>query len=160
MSSDVTLRHGIPVTTPVRTIADLRRVVPERVLRRAIRQAEVSGLPLGPEQGDRTRSDLEGDFLHLCRRHSLPAPEVNVRIGRDLVDFLWRDERLVVETDSYLYHRGLVAFQEDRDRDLRLKRLGYEVLRISERQLNEEPDLVAETVAAAIRERPRSERGA
>ena len=154
-SSDVTLRHGIPVTTPARTIADLRRVVPERELRRAIRQAEVRGLPLGPEQGDRTRSDLEGDFLHLCERHSLPAPEVNVHIGRDLVDFLWRDERLVVETDSYLYHRGKVAFQEDRARDLRLKRLGFEVLRVAERQLNEEPELVAETLRVAMRERQR-----
>ncbi len=160
MSSDVTLRHGIPVTTPARTIADLRRVVPERVLRRAVRQAEVNGLRLGPEKGDRTRSDLESDFLDLCRRHSLPEPEVNVYIGEDLVDFLWRDAQVVVETDSYIYHRGQVAFQEDRARDLRLKRLGYEVLRISERQLNEEPELVAETVAAAIRERAPREPGA
>jgi Protein of unknown function (DUF559)/Transcriptional regulator, AbiEi antitoxin len=159
-SSDVTLRHGIPVTTPARTIADLRHVVPKRELRRAIRQVEVGGLSLGAEPGDRTRSDLEGDFLDLCGRHSLLPPEVNVHVGDDLVDFLWRDERLVVETDSYLYHRGQVAFQEDRARDLRLKRLGYEVLRISERQLNEEPELVAEAVAAAIRERRRPERGA
>ncbi|HEX9967221.1 MAG TPA: DUF559 domain-containing protein [Solirubrobacterales bacterium] len=158
--TDVTLRHGVPVTTPARTIADLRRVLPERELRRATRQAEVSGLPLGPEQGDRTRSDLEGDFLELCRRHSLPSPEVNVRVGRDLVDFLWRGEQLVVETDGYLYHRGEVAFQEDRARDLRLRRLGYEVLRISERQLNEEGELVAATLAAAIRERATGEPGA
>jgi putative AbiEi antitoxin of type IV toxin-antitoxin system/uncharacterized protein DUF559 len=150
---EVTLRRAVPVTTPTRTIADLRRVIPERHLRRAKRQAEILGLPLGPGQGDRTRSDLEGDFLDLCECHPLPPPEVNVPIGSDLVDFLWRAERLVVETDSYLYHRGEVAFQDDRKRDLRLKRAGYEVLHISERQLNDEPELVAETVAAAIRER-------
>ena len=155
-AGDVTLRHGIPVTTPARTIADLRGVVPERVLRRAVRQAEVGGLPLGPEQGDRTRSDLEGDFLDLCECHSLPTPEVNVYLGPDLVDFLWRAMKLVVETDSYLYHRGKVAFQEDRKRDLRLKRRGYEVLRISERQLNEEPALVATTIAELMCERRRS----
>lgn len=48
----VTLRNGIPVTTPARTIADLRRVasgrgnrglVSPKELRRAIRQAEVLG---------------------------------------------------------------------------------------------------------------------
>jgi very-short-patch-repair endonuclease len=66
----------------------------------------------------------------------------------------------VVETDGYLYHRGEVAFQEDRARDLRLRRLGYEVLRISERQLNEEGELVAATLAAAIRERATGEPGA
>ena len=99
---------------------------------------------------DRTRSDLERDFLALCRRHRLPPPEVNVRIGRHLVDFLWRERRFIVETDSYLYHRGEQAFQEDRDRDLKLKRLGYEVLRLSEQQVNEEPDDVAEVLVSTL----------
>ncbi|HWM64163.1 MAG TPA: DUF559 domain-containing protein [Solirubrobacterales bacterium] len=158
-ASDVTLRHGIPVTTPARTISDLRRAtsggrpgaVNPRELRRAIRQANVLGLPIGEESGrDRTRSDLERDFLRLCRRHRLPPPEVNVRIGRHLVDFLWRDRRFIVETDGYLYHRGKVAFQEDRDRDLELTRLGYEVLRLSEKQVNEEPDEVGKTLAGVL----------
>lgn len=160
LPADVTLRSGIPVTKPARTIADLSRAVAakqpgalaEWELRRATRQAEVFGLPLGDEIGsDRTRSDLEGDFLDLCRRHRLPAPEVNVSIGRDLVDFLWRDRRLIVETDSYQYHRGRIAFQDDRDRDLRLRTAGYEVLRFSEKQLNEEPGRVAGALAAALR---------
>jgi very-short-patch-repair endonuclease len=157
--TDVTLRHGIPVTTPARTIADLRRAsaagrpgaLSPRDLRRTIRQAEVAGLPLGEAHGsDRTRSDLERDFLELCRRHRLPPPEVNVRVGRHLVDFLWPAPRLIVETDSYLYHRGQIAFQDDRARDLDLRRRGYEVIRLSERQVNEQPGLVAETLVAAL----------
>jgi very-short-patch-repair endonuclease len=71
------------------------------------------------------------------------------------VDFLWREERLMVETDSYLYHRGRAAFQDDRGRELELMRLGYDVLRLSERQVNEERERVAEVVAAALRERRR-----
>jgi very-short-patch-repair endonuclease len=162
LPSHVTLRHGIPVTTPERTISDLRRAislrrsgaVPSWELRRAIRQANVLGLPIGEESGkDRTRSDLESDFVALCRRHRLPPPEVNVWIDRYLVDFLWRERRLAVETDSYLYHRGRVAFQEDRDRDLTLKRLGYEVLRISERQIDEEPERVGETLGMLLQRR-------
>jgi very-short-patch-repair endonuclease len=62
---------------------------------------------------------------------------------------------VVVETDSYLYHRGKAAFQDDRDRDLGLRRLGFEVIRLSERQVNEEPDRVAETLAMALRARRR-----
>jgi very-short-patch-repair endonuclease len=157
---DVTLRRGIPVTTPARTISDLRRAtskdlpgaLPSRELRKAIRQANVLGLPI--EEGDRLvreRSDLERDFLLLCHRHRLPPPEVNVRVGAYLVDFLWGDCRLVVETDSYLYHRGKAAFQDDRGRDLDLRRLGYEVVRLSERQINKEQDRVAETLAATLR---------
>jgi very-short-patch-repair endonuclease len=156
--ADVTLRGGIPVTTPARTIADLRRAVSvgrpgsvsARELRRAIRQAGVIGLPVGDEGGDRTRSDLEGGFLLLCRHHRLPEPEVNARVGPYLVDFLWRDRRLVVETDSYLYHRGKQAFQDDRGRDLELRRRGLQVLRLSERQVEEEPARVAEVLAAAL----------
>ncbi len=73
-----------------------------------------------------------------------------MHIGRYLVDFLWRERRLVVETDSYLYHRGRAAFQDDRGRDLELKRLGYDVLRLSERQIDEEPDRVGESLAGIL----------
>lgn len=157
--TDVTLRRGVPVTTSARTISDLRKAsstgrpgaVPAGDLRRAVRQADVLGLPIGEESGwDRTRSDLERDFLALCRGNRLPPPEINVPIGRYLVDFLWRERRLVVETDSYLYHRGRAAFQDDRGRDLELKRLGYEVLRLSERQVGEEPERVVEMLAAIL----------
>lgn len=160
----VTLRRGIPVTTPLRTIADLRRVVSKsgrpgllssRELRHAIRQASVIGLPLGDdERRDRTRSDLERDFLRLCDRHDVPAPEVNVRVGPHLVDFLWRDRRLVLETDGYRYHGGRAAFEDDRARDLDLRARGYEVIRLAERQLEEDEKQVAEVVVAALRVAP------
>jgi very-short-patch-repair endonuclease len=75
-----------------------------------------------------------------------------VRIGRHLVDFLWRERRLVVETDSYFYHRGKAAFRDDRDRDLDLRRLGYEVRRLSEHQVNQEPNRVVDALAAMLRD--------
>jgi Protein of unknown function (DUF559) len=159
VSGEVTLHRGIPVTTPGRTIADLRETISARRsgaisghdLRKAIRQANVLGLSIGAKDAKvRTRSDLEGDFLLLCRRYGLPPPEVNVRIGLHLVDFLWRETQLVVETDSYLYHRGEVAFQDDHARDLELMRRGFEVLRLSELQLDEEPAHVAEILAARL----------
>lgn len=67
------------------------------------------------------------------------------------VDFLWRDARLVVETDSYATHGGTVAFEDDRQRDLRLRRSGFDVHRFSEQQLELEPAAVARDVAAALR---------
>jgi very-short-patch-repair endonuclease len=75
---------------------------------------------------------------------------VNVLIDGMTVDFLWRDARLVVETDSYATHGGTVAFEDDRERDLRLRRLGYSVHHFSERQLGLEPAAVAADVAAAL----------
>ncbi len=158
-ASDVTLYRGLPVTTPARTVADLRRACGERrpgalsawELRRAIRQANVLGLPVDEEtRAERSRSDLEDDFRALCNRHRLPEPQVNFPIGKYIVDFLWPERRVIVETDSYIYHRGKVAFQDDRGRDLYLRRRGYTVLRLSEKQVNEEPDLVAEVLAATL----------
>jgi very-short-patch-repair endonuclease len=156
----VTNRGAVPVTTCERTFADLRRAavtsgcpatVAPHELRHAIRQAEYMGLPVGSEPGaDRTRSELEAKFLHLCRQHGLPAPEVNVKVGPLTVDFLWRDRRVVVETDGYRAHRGHQAFEDDRDRDLRLRALGYEVVRLSYRQVSEEPRRVAVALRAFL----------
>jgi len=77
--------------------------------------------------------------------------KTNVKLGRWEVDFLWRDRHLVVETDSWTYHRGSVAFQDDHDRDLDLRQRGFTVLRFSERQLEDEPARVAADVARALR---------
>jgi hypothetical protein len=158
--SEVNLRDRIPVTTPARTIADLRAAnsarrpgaISDRELRRAIRQADVIGLPRAAgDWSDGTRGDLEGEFVKLCLAHRLPPPEINVRIGPFLVDFIWRGRRLVVETDVYRHHRGRAAFRDDKRRDLELRRLGYEVIRLSEQQVNEESERVAETLSAALR---------
>jgi very-short-patch-repair endonuclease len=150
----VTLRRGIAVTNPTRTIADLHRAVSPAEARRAIRQAEVLGLVLGADVGqDGTRSELERRFLALCRRRRLPAPEVNARVGSRLVDFLWRDRRLIVETDGYRYHRGRFAFEDDRARDLELRALGYEVIRLSYRQVTESPAQVASVLGDALVQR-------
>jgi very-short-patch-repair endonuclease len=119
-------------------------------VRRATRQAEFLGLALGEIKTDRTRSDLERCFLRLWRRTRLLDPEVNVPIGGMTVDFLWREARLVAETDSYATHGGTVAFEDDHRRDLRLRRLGYAVHRFSELQLEAEPEAVVEDVVAAL----------
>lgn len=147
----VTRRQGIPVTTPSRTISDLRGAVSPQELRRAQRQADVLGLPLGPGiRPDGTRSELEHCFLELCQKHLLPAPEVNVRIGALTVDFLWPAQHLIVETDGYRYHRGRAAFEEDRSRDLRLRTLGYSVIRLTYRQVVDRPGEVAAGLRGAL----------
>jgi very-short-patch-repair endonuclease len=145
-----TYRHRIPVTTIQRTIDDLDGTVAPYLLRRAKRQAELKGIHLEGSERRRQRSDLEEDFFAFVRHHHLPLPDTNVKLGRWEVDFLWREQRLIVEIDSFLYHRGLVAFQDDHARDLDLRQLGLTVLRYSELQLEEEPDRVVADVAAAL----------
>jgi very-short-patch-repair endonuclease len=145
----LTHRLSIPVTTPTRTLADLRRLLPQPRFAAALRQAEFLRLPISPSlEPDRTRSELEARFLAVCRRRRLPQPDVNARIAGFVVDFAWPDRRLVVEVDGWETHRTRSAFEHDRARDLQLTLLGYEVVRFTWRRLIEAPA----RVAAALRE--------
>ena len=146
-----TYRHRIPVTTIQRTVDDLDGCVPPYLVRRARRQAELMNVRLEGAEGRRARSDLEEDFFALVR-HRLPLPETNVKIGRWEVDFLWREQRLVVETDSFLYHRGSVAFEDDHARDLDLRQQGFTVLHFTDKQVEGEPERVAADVTQALSE--------
>jgi very-short-patch-repair endonuclease len=105
------------------------------------------GLRLDGIETDRARSDLETAFLALWRRHHISSPEVNVKLGRWEVDFLWRPQKVVVEADSWTYHRGSVAFEDDHARDFDLRAAGYAVLHFTDRQLEDEPTRIAQDVA-------------
>ncbi len=127
---------------------DLDGCVPPYLLRRAKRQAELKGIHLEGIERKRQRSDLEEDFLALI--HRLPLPEINVKLGRWEVDFLWRSQRLVVEVDSFTYHQGSIAFEDDYARDLDLRQRGFTVLRFTDMQIENEPARVVADVARAL----------
>ena len=146
-----TSHDGIPVTTPTRTLADVRPLLSPARFSAVLREAEFLRLRIDePWDSDRTRTDLEQAMLVVCRRHRLPPPEVNVKVDRFEVDFLWRDQRLVVEVDGWEAHRSRSAFEEDRARDARLAVLGYEVVRFTWRQVTDDTTRVASTIRALL----------
>jgi very-short-patch-repair endonuclease len=152
--SHVTHRHGIAVTTPARTIEDIRTAVEPRLFRRALRQAELAGHRVPHLSATRrTRSDLELLFLALCEEHGLPHPLVNHRVHGHLVDFYWPEHRLAVETDSWTYHRGSAAMEDDHERDLALRGHGIETRRYTGDQLETAPEAVVADLRAAHGER-------
>ena len=169
---DITVRNGIPITTVPRTLLDLATVANERQLRRAVNEAvrerwlhaaaiediltrhegrqgikafRAATAALNPGT-HRTRSDLEDDFFTLCRKHRLPTPDSNTKVEGFEADFHFPGTKLIVELDSYEYHRTPQEFDADRRKDAALKRKGYEVLRVSDAWLNSDPDGVAQTV--------------
>jgi very-short-patch-repair endonuclease len=151
LPADYTDRGGVPVTTPSRTLEDLRRVVDPKKFAAAVREAEFLRLPIGDRFApDRTRSELEARLLALCRRRRVPNPRVNARVGPFVVDFLWPEQRLIVEVDGWESHRTRSAFEVDRARDARLKLLGYEVLRFTWRQVESDPARVGATIRALL----------
>jgi hypothetical protein len=174
--ADKASHDGIPCTSVARTLVDLGDVANRRAVERAVNQAEVLrlfdmravedalaragrrrgmgvlGAVLGEYTGPTlTSEEFEERFLGFCRSASLPEPDANAWITLDdgaayKADFLWREERLVVETDGYRFHSSRRAFEHDRMRDQRLTVAGFTVVRLTWRQLTHEPDRVLTTV--------------
>jgi very-short-patch-repair endonuclease len=94
-------------------------------------------------------------MLGLIRAAQLPAPRTDVLIAGFTADFVWEDQRLIVEVDGHRYHSSRPAFERDHRRDIVHKNAGYEVLRFTARQLAEEPLLVIATIARALDRRTR-----
>lgn len=74
-------------------------------------------------------------------KRGLPQPEPNAWIGPYRVDFLWRDQGLVVEVDGAAFHSGRLRTARDTERENYLRRRGLEVLRFGWREVAEEADL-------------------
>lgn len=85
-------------------------------------------------------------MLALIRAGTLPMPLCNHGVtvdGKTIeVDFLWPEDRLVIETDGRSFHDNPVAFERDRFRDRALQLAGYRVVRFTYEQVEREPDAV------------------
>jgi very-short-patch-repair endonuclease len=102
----------------------------------------------------RLKSPLEAKVLPLILRRGIPAPLLNAPVklakGRIEVDFLWPEQRFVVEADSRDFHGTAVAFERDRWRDRELMRAGYSTLRVTHQQAESETKAIADTIASRI----------
>jgi len=173
---DVETIDGIPCTSLARTLLDLAEALDRRGLERALDRAEqlrlldmralddvlaLNSTRRGAQRlrsvlGEHyagctiTKTQIEERFVQICRRAGLPQPEVNVWLAipgeQWQVDFLWRPERLVVETDGHATHGTRQAFERDRQRDQRLMVEGWRVVRFTWRQITDEPQYVAATL--------------
>lgn len=169
---DVRRNLTIPRTTVARTLLDLADDLPDKALRRAVRQAQAMKLTnvrqiadvLTRANGRRgakrlaaliadgaapTRSDLEDLVLDVIERAGLRRPQINVRLGRVYPDLRWPEQRLTVECDSATWHTGKLATEDDAARQAMLEAGGERVLRVTWQQALKQPrQTVARLVAA------------
>ena len=177
---EVTVHEGIPVTGVTRTLFDLAAVVPLGQLGRAMREVEARRLwdrlslhgllarhprPPGAAairallDGDAyvTRSEFEERLLAVLDAGGLQQPLANVTIhlgDRFIeVDFAWPEHGVIVELDGHATHGTRASFEDDRARDRALVAAGWRVIRITWRQLRDEPAAVAGDVRAALARR-------
>jgi very-short-patch-repair endonuclease len=96
------------------------------------------------------RSKLERLLYELCDDRDLPRPLENTGIEGRMRDFYWPNWRLVVEADSYGWHRSPSALNDDRERDVELTLAGYRTLRFTYEQVTRRPQYVARAILAAL----------
>jgi hypothetical protein len=103
-----------------------------------------------------TQSELEEGFYALCGRYHLPMPEVNAWIdlhdGEPMIrgDFVWRPERVIVETDGHTYHGTAQARERDPRRDQRAILAGWRPIRTTWRQVFRRPQELGPMLVALV----------
>jgi very-short-patch-repair endonuclease len=171
---------GIPCTSLARTLLDIAATQSPDTLRHAVTQSEVEevfdlvevvellkrskgrrgvarlrwAIEHHDPQEQEARRELEKKLLRLSKRAALRPAEINGHLVVDgislMPDFIWRDARLIVEADSRRVHGTATAFEKDRLRDQRLAAAGWTVIRVTWRQVTNEPERLTRTLRTLL----------
>lgn len=174
------VRHGIPVTTLARTVVDLAVSEHATRVERAAHAAVRMGVRWSAFEGvlaelgdgrpgsaligslvaaNRGRaplgSGLEGTVLRLLASAGLPEPRRQVDLGGHewigRVDFLYEEQRLVIEVDGAWCHEGALEVRRDKRRTAALVAAGFRVLPLAEDLIRNAPAEVVRLVRDALR---------
>jgi very-short-patch-repair endonuclease len=182
VGAEIWRRHGVPLTSPARTIVDCAGILDAGGVGELIEEAAVQGLldvPAidrvldGPRRrgsdrllravapwrryrrGIKIRSRMEAKLLPLLTEAALPIPRTNAKLrlaGKVYeVDFLWREQKLVVETDGGRFHDNPAAGARDSDRNHALGSAGYRLPRLGWEDLRDRPDATMREIARLLR---------
>jgi very-short-patch-repair endonuclease len=175
-------RHGVPITSPARTIVDCAGILHAPRVAEMVEQAAVEGLLdvvaidrvlEGPRRrgtkklllavapwrryprGIKIRSRMEAKLLPLLTEAALPIPQTNakLRLADKVyeVDFLWRKQRLVVETDGGRFHDNPAAGERDSNRNHVLAEADYHLPRLGWEDLRDRPDETMREISRLLR---------
>ncbi|HEX5195501.1 MAG TPA: hypothetical protein VFW09_22100 [Solirubrobacteraceae bacterium] len=168
--ADVTVRHGIRVTTAGRTIADISRRLTDEQLIRVIRAAR-RNRDLPPDALARllarclraarlvdpceppSESALEDAFRALLIRFGISLPEFQVDFHGHRVDALYRRHRLIVELDGGRDHGQWDRIEQDHVQDMLALEYGFDTIRITWRMVSERPRRLAAQLLRILEQR-------
>jgi hypothetical protein len=151
---DLTTHWGIRVTSAARALLDSAPALTDKALTRAVNDARRARVcspaaladllarnrthagalrlrPFADLNSPLTASTFEDRFVALCRTYGLPTPRCNARVCGYEVDALFEAEKLIVELDSWEFHRDRTSFVNDRNRDADTLAAGYATVRIT-----------------------------
>ena len=167
---------GVRVSVPARIICELaaverreeveyaiqeaaarRMITPDALGQAAARWSPRAGTTLlrtlldADGDGEFSRSHAERELRTILDAAGLPRPKQNVVLLGHRPDFIWPEQRLIVQVDGFGTHGTPVAFSRDRVEIAEWTAAGWRVMRFTARQLYREPFWVAVQIAAALR---------
>ena len=99
----------------------------------------------------RTKSPSEDDLLFILEASDVPLPdETNTYVDGEEVDAVWHKPKVVVEIDGEGNHGTPHQRERDRRKDMKLRKLGYLVVRFTAEQLRDDPAAVAAEIRTAL----------
>ena len=160
-TQDIRMRQGLSLTSPYRTIVDLRGHVSTTTHKHAIWEASYRRLItddqaevlLGSRTGKLARHEAERILVELLTTAGVPEPQTNHRLHGWEVDLYWPEHRVALELDGFDAHGHRQGFERDHRKALQLEARGIHILRASGVQLTEEPTTIVATVAGALARR-------
>jgi very-short-patch-repair endonuclease len=91
----------------------------------------------------------------LLSEAALPIPQINAKLrlaGKiHEIDFLWREQKLVVETDGGRFHDNPAAGARDSERNHALAAAGYRLPRLGWEDLRDRLDATMSEIARLLR---------
>lgn len=125
---------------------------PARVVKSILNEHYIGSTP--------TQSELEEAFLAIVRKLGLPSPRVSRWIdlgdGEPMIwaDFVWPEQRVIVETDGRRVHGTHQARERDPRRDQRAMVAGWRPMRTTWRQVMLRPWELEPTLLALVADPP------
>lgn len=178
LPNHVTVRHGIPITKPLRTLVDLGQSAPWAVadaleLGLADRLFTMKAVDAALEEFSRKGRTgigvlrrivdaralergipdglLEPRFARLVRRAGLPMPDFQVWVAPGIrVDFAYVDLKIVIEVDGFGSRRRPAELDAHNARQNELVLLGWTILRFTWKQVIRQPEVVAKSVLVTL----------
>ncbi len=172
-AADITIERHIPVTTPARTILDLATRLDPSAVERLVNEADnhdhldpeslraylnARSAPgvrdlrrlLDEETFRLSDSELERRVRSIAVAAGLAVPLTKQWVNEFEVDFYWPQLGLILEADSFRYHRTAAKQARDLLRDQTHVAAGLRVLRISHWQIRYEPARVRSLLTTVL----------
>jgi very-short-patch-repair endonuclease len=168
---------GIPVTSPARTVLDcalrarkLDRFVKDALLSPWLKEGQLADAirrhPHHPAASrvhraafggpGLTQSDLEDKFVAFCERFGIKVPELQFPMDGRVLDAFYPEEGVIVELDSWQFHKDRGTFERDREKDAEATANGLLTVRITDERMDHDDVREAHRLQAILETRRRA----